>query len=134
MSPLPHNFEFICLLFIPMVLNHGRFCSPSTPWLPWKIFGKIDQAALVVKNLAANAGDIRDSGSIPGSGRSPWNGNSNLLHYSCLENPMDREAWQAMVHRVLKSQTQLKRHSMHACMHQHFWLSWLEWWVYDTGT
>ena len=75
-----------------MVLNQGRFCSPSTPWLPWKIFHKVYQVALVVKNPAANAGDIRDSGSIPGLGRSPGKGNSNLLHYSFLANPTEREA------------------------------------------
>ena len=46
--------------------------------------------ALVVKNLPADAGDIRDVGSIPGSGRSPGEGNGNPLQYSCLENPMDR--------------------------------------------
>ena len=51
------------------------------------------QVALVVKNLLANAGDIRDTGSIPGPGRSPGEGNGNPLQYSCLENPMDRGAW-----------------------------------------
>ena len=50
------------------------------------------QMALVVKNLTANAGDIRDEGSIPGSGRSPGEGNGNPLRCSCLENPMDRGA------------------------------------------
>ena len=55
--------------------------------------------ALVVRNLPANAGDSRDVGSIPGSGRSPGGGHSNPLQYSCLENPMDREAWQVTVHR-----------------------------------
>ena len=55
------------------------------------------------KNLPAIAGDIRDMGSIPGSGRSPGEGNGNLLQYSCLENPMDRGAWQATVHKVAKS-------------------------------
>ena len=64
--------------------------------------------ALVVKNLPANAGDIRDSGSIPGSGRSPGGGPGNPLQYSCLKNAMDRGAWQATVHRVAKSQTQLE--------------------------
>ena len=48
---------------------------------------------LVVKNSAAHAGDIRGSGFIPGSGRSPGEGHDNSLHYSSLENPMDREAW-----------------------------------------
>ena len=50
------------------------------------------QVALVAKNLPANAGDIRDACSIPESGRSPGEGNGNPLQYSCLENPMDREA------------------------------------------
>ena len=58
-----------------------------------------------VKNLPANAGDVRDVGSIPGLGRSPGEGNGNPLQYSCLENPMDRGGWQAMVHGATKSQT-----------------------------
>ena len=53
------------------------------------------QVALVVKNPPANAGDSRNMGSIPGSGRSPGVGNGNPLQYSCLENFMDRGAWQA---------------------------------------
>ena len=61
--------------------------------------------ALVVKNLPANAEDARDSGSIPGSGRSPGGGNSNPLQYSCLENPLNRGAWQTTAHGVTKSQT-----------------------------
>ena len=60
--------------------------------------------ALVVKSLPANAGDIRDVGLIPGLGRSPGGGHGNPLQYSCLENPMDREAWQATVLGVTKSQ------------------------------
>ena len=67
---------------------------------------------LVVKNPPANAGDIRDTGSIPGSGRSPERGRGNPLHYSFLENPMDRGAWRATVHRVSKSWTKLKPLSM----------------------
>ena len=51
------------------------------------------QVVLVVKNLPANAGDVRDMGSIPGSGRFPEGGHGNPLQYSCLENPMDREAY-----------------------------------------
>ena len=51
----------------------------------------VSQVALMVKNQPAIAGDIRDSGSIPGSGRSPGGGNGNSLQYSCLENPMDTE-------------------------------------------
>ena len=69
---------------------------------PWAF-----QAVLVVKNPPANMGDIRDVGSTPGSGRSPGGGPGNPLQYSCLENPMDREAQQATVHGVTKSQTQL---------------------------
>ena len=61
----------------------------------------------MLKNPLANAGDARDTGSIPGSGRSLGGGNGNPLQYSCLENPMDRGAWWATVHRVAKSQTQL---------------------------
>ena len=64
---------------------------------------------LVVKNLPANEGDIRDKGSIPRSERSPGGGHGNPLQYSCLENPMDRGAWRATVHRVARSQTRLKR-------------------------
>ena len=60
---------------------------------------------VVVKNPFANAGDIRDSGLIPGLGRSPGEGNGNPFQYSCLENPMDREAWWATVRRVTNSQT-----------------------------
>ena len=58
----------------------------------------------VVKNLAANA---RDTGSIPGSGRSPRVGNGNPFQYSCLKNPMEREAWQARVHGLTRSRTRL---------------------------
>ena len=61
----------------------------------------------MVKNLPTN-GDTIDAGLIPRSGRSPGGGHDNPVQYSCLENPMDREAWQATVHRVTKSQTQLK--------------------------
>ena len=60
---------------------------------------------VVVKNPPANAGDIRDPGSVPGLGRSPGGGHGNPLQYSCLENPMDRGAWWASVPRVAKSWT-----------------------------
>ena len=68
----------------------------------------------MVKNLPAEAGDVRDVCSIPGSGRSPRGGNGNPLHYSCLVNPMDRGAWWAIVHRVEKSRTRLKPLSTYA--------------------
>ena len=67
---------------------------------------------LVVKNLPASAGDVRDVGSIPRSGKSPGGGNGNPPQYSCLENPMDKGAWWATVHGVTKSQMQLKQLSM----------------------
>ena len=75
--------------------------------LTWEGFG-FSQVVLVVRNLPANAGGARDVGLIPGSGRSPGRENGNPLQYSCLENPMDRGSWQAMVHRVAKSWTRLK--------------------------
>jgi len=56
---------------------------------------------------------LRDKASILGSGKSPGGGHGNPLQYSCLENPMDRRAWQVTVHRVTKSQTRLKRFSTH---------------------
>ena len=63
------------------------------------------QVALVVKNLRANAEDVIDVGSIPGSRRPSGGGNGNPLQYSCLENLMDREAWRATVHRVTELDT-----------------------------
>ena len=59
----------------------------------------------VVKNMPVNAGDARDSGSLPWVRKSPGGGNGNLLQYSCLGNPKDRGAWQATVHGVAKSWT-----------------------------
>jgi len=63
------------------------------------------QVALVVKNPPAYTGEVRDMGSIPGSGRFPEEENGNPLQYSCLENPMDRGAWRATVRGVAKSLT-----------------------------
>ena len=60
---------------------------------------------LVVKNSSASAGDARDTGLIPGSGRLPGGRNVNPLQYSCLQNPINRGAWWATIHRVTKSQT-----------------------------
>ena len=72
------------------------------------------QMALVVKKLLASAGRLRDTGLIPVSGRSPGGGPSNPLQYSCLENLMDRGAWQAAVQRVAQNHARL---SNLACMH-----------------
>ena len=63
------------------------------------------QVTLVVKNPPANAGDKRDAGSIPESGQSPGEGNSNPFQYTCLGNPMDRGAWRATVHGITNNQT-----------------------------
>ena len=63
---------------------------------------------LAVNNPFTNAGDIRDADLIPGLGRSPGGGHSNPLQYSCLGNPMDGGAWQAMIHGVAKGWTLLK--------------------------
>ena len=76
--------------------------------------GRASQVVQVVKNLSPNAGDIRDAGWIPRSGRSPGGGHGNPLQYSCLENPMDRRAWWAIVPKATKSRTRLKRISTKA--------------------
>ena len=76
----------------------------------------VSQMVLVVKNLPANAKDIRDTGSLSGLRRSPGVRNGNPLQYSCLENRMDRGAWRATVHGVAKRWTQLKRLCMQAFM------------------
>ena len=73
----------------------------------------------MVKNPPANARDVRDAGLIPGSGRSPGEGNGNPHQYSCLGNPVDRGTWQATVRRVVQSQIQLKGLSIHA---RHIWI------------
>ena len=65
----------------------------------------------MVTNPHANAGDIRDMGSVPGSGRSPGGGHGNTLQYSCLGNPMDRGAWWITVHGVAKSKMRLGVHT-----------------------
>ena len=80
-------------------------CFFATTVLPY--LKQASQVTLVVKNLLVNAGDIRDSGSIPGSGRFPGVGDGNIFQYSCLENPMDRGAWQATVHGVAQNRTRL---------------------------
>ena len=67
------------------------------------------QVALVVNNLPANAGVLKEAGLTTGLGRSPGGGNGHPLQYSCLENSMDRGAWQATYHGVTKSWTQLKQ-------------------------
>ena len=67
------------------------------------------------KESACSAGITGNAGSIPELGRSPGGGHGNSLQHFCLEDPMDRGAWQAAVHGVTKQQTRLKHLSMHAC-------------------
>ena len=97
-----------------VILHLGRrtfFCEiefedPEIYRNTFKLLRCVDsQVALVLKNLLANAGDRRDMISIPGLGRCPGGGHGNSLQNSCLENAMDRGAWQATVHRVTKSRT-----------------------------
>ena len=92
----PHwtnQFLLVLILILALVLSSPY---PGVSWV-----------ALVLRNLPANAGDARDSGLTPGLGR-PREGHGNLLQYSCLENPMDRGACQAMAHRLAKNQTRWK--------------------------
>ena len=81
----------------------------SFSWIVAGAFGNSIWEYYIPQYLRVNAGVSGDAGLIPGSGRFPGVGNGNSLQYSCLENPMDREVWQATVHGVTKSQTQLKR-------------------------
>ena len=85
-------------------INYGNTFSMGLPW------------SLSSKESACNAGAAGDTGLIPGSGRSPGEGHDTPLQYSCLNYPMGGEAWWAIVHRVTKSRTKLKR----LCTHAHF--------------
>ena len=96
------NVSGILTRSIPLLAKNTDLWSSGT-----------SHVALVVKNLLANAGDTREMGLIPWSGRFPGEEHGNALQYSCLKNPMDRGSWQATVHRVAKSWTQLKRLGMH---------------------
>ena len=94
--------------FVPFVPNNSLSISVYTAREPpacavfyWRW--------LSGEESACDAGDVGDAGSIPGSGRSPGGGHGNPPQYSCLEHPMDREAWRAMVHGMAKSRTRLKR-------------------------
>ena len=81
------KFHFLSTFELPLAITCKKLTLLALP-------------VLVVKNLPANVGDVRDAGSIPGSGRSPRGGSGNSLQYSFLENPTDRGAWQAAAHRV----------------------------------
>ena len=83
------KFHFLSTFELPLAITCKKLTLLALP-------------VLVVKNLPANVGDVRDAGSIPGSGRSPRGGSGNSLQYSFLENPTDRGAWQAAAHRVTR--------------------------------
>ena len=91
------------------ILHHSAFFMVQLSY-PYMTTGKtvalpLSIVAVVVKNSFANAGDIRDAGCIPGSERPPRGRHANQLHYSCLENSMDRGAWRASAHTVAESDT-----------------------------
>ena len=100
--------QYILVLESLLLITVILLCNKKSYKLEFQFFGDVikllkfmnhmlecmsSQVVLVVKNLPASAGDIRDTGSILGSGRSPGRRNSNPLQYSCLENPMDRGVW-----------------------------------------
>ena len=95
-------------LYMIFVLSLSDLLHSQRAFL-WPIVSQgASQVALVIKNPPANAGDVRNKGSVPGPGRSPGGQHGNPLQYSCLENPMDRGAWWDTVLSVAKSGTQLK--------------------------
>ena len=126
-SPQTLNVVF-AILFVSLLVSLFCYLFWLSLWLPWCsasdvfiylfcIYIKIWPSGiclcvfltwgfpivrLLVKNLPANAGDVKEAVSISGLGESPGVGRGNLLHYSCLENPMDRGTWQAPVNRVTK--------------------------------
>ena len=93
-----------------------RMCCFISVLFPWA-----SQVVLEVKNPPASTRDIRDTGSIPGSGGSPGRGPGKRLQYSCLENPLDRGAWWATVRGVTKSRPRLKWLSTHALFPSRLW-------------
>ena len=98
--------------FILLILSHISLSCWFSFGLKCRLFGA-SQVTLVVKSLPANAGDVREAGSILHSGKPSGGGHGNPLQHSFLEKPMDRGAWWARVHRVAKSRTWLK--------HVHIW-------------
>ena len=112
---LPKKVQTVLPSFLELWLGLWHLAALGSISEPGSVLRRASQVVLVVKNPAASAGGIRDVGSIPGSGRSPGGGHSNTVQYSCLENPMHRGIWQAMVHSVANSQTWLKQLSTRTC-------------------
>ena len=93
-----HAYEWLNPFAVHLKLSEHCLLIGYTP-----VRNGASQVMLVVKNLPANAGDLRDAGSIPGSGRFPGGGHRNPLQYSCLENPRNSGVWWATVPRVIES-------------------------------
>ena len=133
---LGNNIAFVLPVFLHMLRFNTNYFSnfqvmtylEDSEWVKVtlsRLLKGVDfSGGAVVKNLPASAEDTRDEGLIPGSGRPPGVGNGNPLQYSCLENPMDRGAWQATVHRVAQSWTRLKWLSRHIIT---YWLKFICW-------
>ena len=120
-SPFDSFWLLLISPVIPFVTLSYAFIISRNIWLEFHFcyfiqtfVRHLDSIFVATENPPANGGNVRDMGSIPGSGRFSVVGNSNPLPYSCLKNSVDRGAWQATVHGIAKSQTRLKQHSMHA--------------------
>ena len=107
------NLDLLFFILSPVPNQEPGFQGTFNKLLLNILFTRASQVTLLIKNLSANAEEVRDMGSIPGAGRSPGGGHGNPLHYSCLENPMDGRTWWATVHKVVQSWTWLKGLSMH---------------------
>ena len=127
-QPLSHPLcsFLIFLLTLQLFMKDHRLhsiClnSPATPTILFIRISDLSELTFVfpdgsvVKNLPVKAGDIEETGSIPGSGRYTGGGNGSPLQYSCLESPMDREAWQATAQEVTKRQTHLSDKTTTVC-------------------
>ena len=100
------NFESTIILITSCLTCNCSHLVLIPQYLPLSIHFTGFPGGTMIKNLPARAGDRRDAGLIPGSGRSPEEGNGSPLQYACLEHSIDRGGWQAPVHEVTKSQTQ----------------------------
>ena len=118
-----YSQDFLCMCYFTNFWSSLQ-CQESDPNAAFKKYAHThtyvwaSQVALVVKD-PPNAGNIRDTSSIPEWRRPPGGGHSNPLQYSCLENPVNRGAWRATIHRFTKSWTRLKQLSMHVHTHTH---------------
>ena len=111
------SFKPLLRSYLTLILGSKQWGRKSIE-IEWDYITWVFPGVSVVRSLPPNAGDIRDAGSIPGSGRSPRGGNGNPLQYFCLENPMDRGAWKVTVPEgVAKSWTRLSVHAYAQIIH-----------------